>query len=75
MNDESLVVIRTYEDLMEADEAQVTLMSAGLYALIFTDDSVSLGPDLPPGRGIALAVHRRDVFLAEHALTVELHPA
>lgn len=68
MEPESLVVIRTFRDLIEADEAQVALMTAGLYALIFTDESVALHPDLPPGHGIALAVHRRDVGLAENAL-------
>lgn len=70
MQTESLVVIRTFGDLIQADEAQVALMTAGIYALIFTDDSVSLHPDLPVGHGVALAVHQRDVMLAESALTV-----
>ena len=72
---ESLVVIRTFGDLIQADEAQVALMTAGIYALIFTDESVSLRPDLPPGQGIALAVHQRDMMLAEQALfAVTPHP-
>lgn len=75
MQPDSLVVIRTFRDLIEADEAQVALMSAGLYALIFTDDSISLHPDLPPGHGIALAVHRRDVVLAENALATQPYPS
>lgn len=75
MQPESLVVIRNFRDLIEADEAQIALMSAGIYALIFTDDSTPLHPDLPAGHGIALAVHRRDVQLAEGALPAQPYPA
>lgn len=75
MQSESLVVIRTFGDLVQADEAQVALMTAGIYALVFTDESVSLRPDLPPGSGVALAVHQRDVTLAENALATQPYPS
>lgn len=71
---ESLVVIRNFRDLITADEAQISLMTAGIYALIFTDDSTPLHPDVPAGHGIALAVHRRDVELAESALAAQPYP-
>jgi len=72
---ESLVVIRTFDDLPAADDAQVDLLSAGIYSLIFTDENVSLAPGLPPGHGIALAVHRRDANLAETVLDPSVDPA
>lgn len=68
---ESLVVIRTFDDLPAADDAQVDLLSAGIYSLIFTDENVSLAP----GHGIALAVHRRDANLAETVLDPSVDPA
>ena len=71
---ESLVVIRTFGNLIEADDAQVELLSAGIYSLLFTDETASLHPSSPPGHGIALAVHNRDVHLAESVLTPKPHP-
>lgn len=63
---ETLVVIRTYRDLFDADEAQIELLSAGIYSLIMAEDS----PAAPPGaeHGIGLAVHQRDVQVAEAVL-------
>jgi hypothetical protein len=72
---ESLVIIRTFGNLLDADEAQVELLTAGIYSLLFSDDSMSLHPDALPGDGVALAVHHRDVSLAEAALTVKPHLA
>ena len=70
VNTETLVVIRTFGDLMDADEAQVDLLSAGIYSLLYTDDSAAIHPAEPAGQGIALAVHSRDVEIAESVLTV-----
>lgn len=75
MQTESLVVIRTFRDLIQADEAQVALMTAGIYALVFADESVPLHPDLLAGHGVALAVHQRDVILAESALATKPYPS
>lgn len=72
---ESLVVIRTFGDLMDADDAQVELLSAGIHSLLLTDDSVGLDSQSAASHGIALAVHRRDVHLAEAVLTPRPHPA
>lgn len=73
MNAESLIVIRTYPDLRQADEAQVELLGAGIYSLLYTDDqaagaSVGMQP-------VALAVHRRDADVAEAVLAVAAEPA
>lgn len=61
------MVIRTYENLLSADEAQIELLSAGIYSLLFSDDTAQLD-----GSGaedaIALAVHRRDAEIAEALL-------
>ena len=72
---ESLVIIRTFGNLLDADDAQVELLTAGIYSLLFSDDSMSLHPNSRPGDGVALAVHHRDVTLAEAALTVKPHLA
>ena len=72
---ESLVIIRTFGNLVEADDAQVELLTAGIHSLLFTDESMILHPNLLPGDGVALAVHHRDVSLAEAALTIKPHLA
>lgn len=64
---ESLMVIRTYGNLLSADEAQIELLSAGIYSLLFSDDSASLD-GTGPEDAIALAVHRRDADIAEALL-------
>ena len=66
---ESLVVIRTFGNLLDADDAQVELLTAGIYSLLFTDGAGSPGVAPALGLEIALAVHQRDVDLAEAALT------
>jgi len=64
---ESLVVIRTFEDLLSADEAQLELLNAGIYSLLMSEQSA---PVFPPGtEGVALAVHRRDAEVANALLT------
>lgn len=68
---ESLVVIRTFGNLLDADDAQVELLTAGIHSLLFTDEASSLDVKTTPARGISLAVHHRDVDLAEAALTAK----
>lgn len=68
---EGLVIIRTFGNLVDADDAQVELLTAGIHSLLFSDDSMSLHPNSPPGDAVALAVHNRDVTLAEAALTIK----
>ena len=65
---ESLVVIRTFGNLLAADEAQVELLNAGIYSLLVSDESF---PPLGAGsdEGISLAVHMRDADIAANMLT------
>ena len=65
---ESLVVIRTFGNLFDADEAQVELLSAGIYSIIYSEEG-SHSPRPAPEQEVALAVHRRDVHIAEAVLT------
>lgn len=69
---ESLMVIRTYGNLLSADEAQIELLSAGIYSLLFSDDAAPLdGTNTEDA--IALAVHQRDADIAESLLTPLVH--
>ncbi|MDR0787476.1 MAG: hypothetical protein LBG44_06375 [Gemmatimonadota bacterium] len=61
---ESLVVIRTFGSLPQADEAQVELLNAGIYSLLLSDDTIQLNPRGELSDGIALAVHHRDADVA-----------
>lgn len=71
---ESLVIIRTFDEHTTADEAQVELLSAGIYSLLFTEDPSDTTPSKPHGSGIALAVHQRDVEIAEAVLVARPLP-
>ena len=64
---ESLVVIRTFGSLVQADEAQIELLNAGIYSLLLSDDTFQI--DANAAEGIALAVHKRDADVAAAVLT------
>jgi hypothetical protein len=64
---ESLVVIRTFGNLVQADEAQIELLNAGIYSLLLSDDTFQIDSSSPDG--IALAVHKRDADVAYAVLT------
>ena len=63
---ESLVVIRTYPNLMRADEAHIELMHAGINALVLSSGGQSHDAS---DSAVALAVHRRDAEIAEAVLS------
>jgi hypothetical protein len=63
---EHLVLIQTYGDLMEADDAQAELYAAGIYSLLVSDDQPP--PGAPFQYTVALAVHRRDAEIAARLL-------
>jgi len=71
---ESLVIIRTFGEYLDADEAQVELLSAGIYSLLFSDASPATPPASPAPAGIALAVHARDADIAEAVLVARPVP-
>ncbi|MEX2583910.1 MAG: hypothetical protein WD766_11580 [Gemmatimonadota bacterium] len=67
---ESLVVIRTFVDLLTADEAQIELLNAGIYSLLLSDENAEVQSNrVPTAESIALAVHRRDAEVAHAVLT------
>lgn len=72
---ESLVVIRTFGDLFHADEAQVELLSAGIYSLLCAEESPDPRSTPWTESGIALAVHQRDAGIAEAVLAARAHPS
>lgn len=65
---ETLVLIRTFGDLSAADQAQIELLNAGIYSLIFSDEGARPQGGFPIPQAIALAVHRRDADIAEAVL-------
>ena len=66
---ESLVVIRTFGTLLQADEAQIELLSVGIHSLLFSDENAQVGSSIAPADPVALAVHRRDADVAHAVLT------
>ena len=69
MMSESLVVIRTFGNLLAADEAQIELMSAGIYSLLLSDETAPVAAARSPAiEAVALAVHRRDADVADAVL-------
>ena len=70
MTTESLIIIRTFDSFLDADEAQIELLSAGIYSLLVSDEAgPSFGSAGTSGDPIALAVHRRDADVANALLT------
>ena len=67
------MIIRTFGDHADADEAQVDLLSAGIYSLLFAEEAAVV-PTSPVRDGIALAVHARDADIAEAVLVARPVP-
>jgi hypothetical protein len=65
-----LVLIRTYRDFLQADEAQAELQAAGIYSLLVANDEPSPAAS-PFAYPVALAVDGRD---ADIAVRVLAHP-
>ncbi len=64
-----LVLIQTYRDFLQADEAQAELQAAGIYSLLVAEDDPS--PAAPFDYPVALAVIGRDAEIAARLLA---HP-
>lgn len=71
---ESLVVIRTFGNLLQADEAQIELLNAGIYSLLLSEERVPLQKPEVSHEEIALAVHRRDAEVASAVLAPVIEP-
>ena len=66
---EELVVIRTYADEFAADAAQAELHNAGIHSLLLAGGPPRTS-EAEVDDQIGLAVHRRDVKLAEAVLLI-----
>ena len=66
------MIIRTFGAHDDADDAQVELLSAGIYSLLFAEDEAQVPTSSQAG--IALAVHARDADIAEAVLVAKPLP-
>lgn len=70
---DSLVVIRTFANVLEADTAQIELLNAGIHSLLLSDGEGGVG-DGEPAQPVALAVNQRDSEVANAVLTPIVNP-
>ena len=61
---EEVVVLKTFNNEIEAGMAQQVLQEAGVTAFVFKDDAGGMEPQLQRTNGVRLVVHRAD---AKHA--------
>jgi Putative prokaryotic signal transducing protein len=61
---EELVVLKTFNNEIEAGMAQQVLQEAGVTAFVFKDDAGGMEPQLQRTNGVRLVVNRAD---AQHA--------
>lgn len=61
---EEVVVLKTFNNEIEAGMAQQVLQEAGVTAFVFKDDAGGMEPQLQRTNSVRLVVHRAD---AQHA--------
>ena len=61
---EEVVVLKTFNNEIEAEMAQQMLHEAGVTAFVFKDDAGGMEPQLQRSSGVRLVVNRAD---AQHA--------
>ena len=67
MSDE-VVVLKTFNNEIEAGMAQQVLQEAGMQAFVFKDDAGGMEPQLQQTNGVRLVVNRVDARLAHKLL-------
>jgi len=67
MSDE-VVVLKIFDNEIEAGMAQQVLQEAGMTAFVFKDDSGGMEPHLQRTTGVRLVVNRTDAARANHVL-------
>lgn len=67
MSDE-VVVLKTFNNEIEADMAQLVLQEAGMTAFVFKDDAGGMEPQLQLTNGVRLVVNRVDARRAHKLL-------
>ena len=67
MSDE-VVVLKTFNNEIEAGMAQQVLQEAGMLAFVFKDDAGGMEPQLQQANGVRLVVNRGDARRAHKLL-------
>lgn len=67
MSDE-VVVLKTFNNEIEAGMAQQVLHEAGMTAFVFKDDAGGMEPQLQPTNGVRLVISRFDARRAQKLL-------
>ena len=67
MSDE-VIVLKTFNNEIEAGMAQQVLHEAGMTAFVFKDDAGGMEPQLQQTNGVRLVVNRTDVPRAQKLL-------
>lgn len=65
---EEVVVLKTFNNEIEAVMAQQVLQEAGVTAFVFKDDAGGMEPQLQRTNGVRLAVNRADAQYAHKML-------
>ena len=65
---EEVVVLKTFNNEIEAGMAQQVLQEAGVSAFVFKDDAGGMEPQLQRTNGVRLVVNRSDVQHAHKML-------
>jgi hypothetical protein len=71
MSDSELVVVRTFNDRIEAELAHSALEAAGIESMLRTDDSGGLQPGLALTNGVGLFVRAEDARAAADVLSTD----
>ena len=71
MPDSELVVVRTFNDRIEAELAQSALEAAGIESMVRGDDAGGTQPGLWASEGVAVLVREEDAVAAREILDVE----
>ena len=65
---EEVIVLKTYNNEIEAEMAQQVLQEAGVTAFVFKDDAGGMEPQLQRTNGVRLLVNRADAHDAQMML-------
>jgi hypothetical protein len=74
MADDTLVVVGTFNDRIEADLAQSALEAAGIPSMVRADDAEGTQPGLWMGNGVDVLVNKEDASRAEEVLNTPAQP-
>jgi hypothetical protein len=71
MIDSELVIVRTFNDRIEAELAHSALEAAGIESIVRTDDSGGLQPGMALTNGVGLFVRAEDAQAAADVLSTD----